>query len=92
MINREQMEKEYKPLFERRKFGAIVMVPLAAGFLSGVYNDGNLPEGSVLKHCKDSGKPRPTLLYESLMGDAVKAKYLKISNAVAQIAKEMGCT
>jgi len=92
MINREQMEKEYEPLFERRQFGAIVMEPLAAGFLSGAYNDGNLPEGSFLKHCKNSGKPRPGLLYESLMGDAVKAQHLEISNAVAEVAKEMGCT
>lgn len=92
MINRDQMEKEYKPLFERRQYGAIVMVPLAAGFLTGIYNDGNLPEGSILKHCKESGKPRPGLLYESLMGDSVKAKYLKISNAVAEVAKEMECT
>lgn len=46
MMARERFEKEYVPLFERRNIGTTIWSPLAAGFLTGKYNDGMIPEGS----------------------------------------------
>jgi aryl-alcohol dehydrogenase-like predicted oxidoreductase len=43
---RERVENEYRTLFEARQYGTTVFSPLCFGFLTGKYNDGNLPEGS----------------------------------------------
>jgi len=46
MMNRDRMEREYLPLFERHNMGTTIWSPLAGGILTGKYNDGNIPEGS----------------------------------------------
>jgi aryl-alcohol dehydrogenase-like predicted oxidoreductase len=49
MLHRTRMEKDYRALFEKYGYGTTVWSPLAQGFLSGRYNDGNIPDDSRLK-------------------------------------------
>lgn len=50
LLTRDKMEKEYRSLFEKYKYGTTVWSPLAQGFLSGRYNDGNIPDDSRVKN------------------------------------------
>jgi aryl-alcohol dehydrogenase-like predicted oxidoreductase len=43
MFNREKLESEYRPLFKTYGIGTMLWSPLAAGMLSGKYNDGVVP-------------------------------------------------
>jgi voltage-dependent potassium channel beta subunit len=47
MFERFKMEQDYLPVFKNMGLGTTVWSPLAAGFLTGKYNDG-IPEGSRL--------------------------------------------
>lgn len=47
MFERFKMEQDYLPVFQNTGLGTTIWSPLAAGFLSGKYNDG-IPEGSRL--------------------------------------------
>lgn len=91
MMSRERFEKEYIPLFERRNIGTTIWSPLAAGFLTGKYNDGTIPEGS-----------RAELFYKTgghlaeranvFLGEKNKERALKMLNGLADIAKDIGFT
>lgn len=89
MIFREAMEKGYRSLFEKHRYGSTVWSPLAQGFLSGKYNDGNIPQdsrvnkfdamwGSILVHRYFTGK--------------TKEQIIKVGLGLAEIAKELGYT
>lgn len=47
LFEREKMEKEYLQLFTNQGMGTTIWSPMAAGFLSGKYNEG-IPKGSRL--------------------------------------------
>ncbi len=47
MFRREKLEKEYVPIFKNIGLGTTIWSPLAAGVLTGKYNNG-IPEGSRL--------------------------------------------
>ncbi len=47
MFRREKLEKEYLPIFKNIGLGTTIWSPLAAGVLTGKYNNG-IPEGSRL--------------------------------------------
>ena len=47
MFERFKMEQDYLPVFQNVGLGTTIWSPLAAGFLTGKYNDG-FPEGSRL--------------------------------------------
>lgn len=47
MFERFKMEQDYKPVFRNVGMGTTIWSPLAAGFLTGKYNNG-IPEGSRL--------------------------------------------
>jgi voltage-dependent potassium channel beta subunit len=47
LFNREKLEKEYLQIFNNIGMGTTIWSPLAAGLLTGKYNDG-IPEGSRL--------------------------------------------
>ena len=47
LFNRENMEREYLPLFDNYGLGSTIWSPLSSGLLTGKYNDG-IPEGSRL--------------------------------------------
>ncbi len=47
LFHRDRMENEYAPIFEQFQMGTTIWSPLAAGVLTGKYNDG-IPKGSRL--------------------------------------------
>ncbi len=40
MFTRERLEREYAPLYQELGYGSTIFTPLAAGLLTGKYNDG----------------------------------------------------
>jgi len=47
MLHRDKFEKEYRSLYERFGYGTTTWSPLAAGVLTGKYNNGITPEDSI---------------------------------------------
>lgn len=74
---RERFESEYAYLFRRHNYGTTIWSPLCCGLLSGKYNDGSKPEGSIAPRYFGEGKTEKTL---------------KLLNGLGDIAKEVGCT
>ena len=83
------MEKEYRSLFEKYKYGTTVWSPLAQGFLAGKYNDGNIPDDSRFNRWDPfwSG-----WLIHTYFSGASKEKIIKVGTGLAAIAKELGYT
>ena len=55
MMWRDRMEREHKPLFERRMMGTTIWSPLAGSVLTGKYNDGGIPENSRIELAYKTG-------------------------------------
>jgi voltage-dependent potassium channel beta subunit len=84
MFEREKVEKEFKPLYEKYHIGLTTWSPLASGVLTGKYNDG-IPEGSRLS--KFSGLTK-TLEKEGLLSEKSIEKVRKLT----EIAKSLDVT
>ncbi len=87
MVYRERFEKEYRSLYEKYGYGTTVWSPLAQGFLSGRYNDGNIPEDSRMN------KWDPFMaasIHQMYLAGGKKEKLIKICQATAEVAKELG--
>ena len=81
LLHRDRVEKEYAPLYERHGMGTTIWSPLAAGLLTGKYNDG-IPDDSRL------GLPAYSWLRDSLLeNDGAR---LKTVRALAPIAADLG--
>lgn len=89
MLNRDKMEKDYRSIFEKYHYGTTVWSPLAQGFLSGRYNDGNIPEDSRIN--KWDPFWGNLISYQYFSGEK-KEKLLKVCRGLAEIAKELGYT
>jgi len=84
-LNHTRFEVEYKPLFDKYKYGTTVFGALASGLLSGKYNDG-IPEGSRLDiHAKELPGLAASLTQESGLAKIEKIKKL------AEVAAELDC-
>ena len=78
---REQVEKEYAPLYEDMGLGLTTYSPLASGLLSGKYADG-IPERS-----------RASLAdYEWLRNIAADPRVKAITGELGEVAHRLGCT
>lgn len=44
MFVRFKCESDFQPLYDKYGMGTTIWSPLAGGYLSGKYNDGNIPE------------------------------------------------
>lgn len=82
------MEKDFRSLFEKHGYGTTVWSPLAQGFLSGRYNDGNIPEDSRANTWDFWG----SWLKNTYFTGEKKEKLLMICRGLAEIAKELGYT
>jgi len=80
------MEKDYVRLFENYGYGTTIWSPLGGGFLSGKYNDGNLPDGSRYK----DNETFKDFSWEKYIGDKVRDKTLKILKTLKDTADELG--
>lgn len=90
LLNRANVEGHYVPLFEKYGHGTTIYSPLAGGYLTGKYNDGNIPEDTRYSPGKFSAA-----VIESLNAMYVgkdKELFLKRLRGLGEIAKEMKCT
>ena len=83
------MESDYRSLFEKHGYGTTVWSPLAQGFLSGRYNDGNIPEDSRFNK------------WDPFWGKNIIARYfsadkkdyvVRVGKGLTEIAAELGYT
>jgi voltage-dependent potassium channel beta subunit len=81
MLERDRVEREYLPVYERLGYGTTIWSPLASGVLSGKYNEG-VPKGSRLD------LPNMGWLKDEVLGTERINKVRKLT----AIAKELGCT
>jgi len=90
MLSRQDVEKELGPLFDNHGYGTTIYSPLAGGFLSGKYNDGNIPEDSRYANpwCSDS----LAMDYEKYFESEKRDDFLKTLKGIAEVAKDIGCT
>jgi len=86
-FHRQRFEVEYKPLYEKYKYGTTIFSPLASGLLTGKYNDG-IPEGSRFAHNKDFFKNT----IGSLNEQEGMAKINKVKELTELAKKEFDCS
>jgi len=82
LFNRERIEDEYQPLFERYGLGTTTWSPLASGILTGKYNDG-FPSDSRLNL---SGYEWLKKLWTGARGEARLSQVRELT----ALAKDMG--
>lgn len=83
------MERNYRSLFEKYGYGTTVWSPLAQGFLSGKYNDGNVPEDSRIKKWDPF---QSYVILNRYFTGKTKEQVMKVGQGLAEIAKELGYT
>ncbi|KAG1535655.1 hypothetical protein G6F47_009557 [Rhizopus delemar] len=88
MLNRERVEKEYLPMFQKYKLGTCIWSPLASGLLSGKYNDGIIPPYTRLAI---QDHPVINRLRAGFFSEEGRRKLEKIK-MVCSIAQRLGCT
>ncbi|KAL1927552.1 hypothetical protein VTP01DRAFT_3789 [Rhizomucor pusillus] len=88
MLNRERVEKEYLPLYQKFKMGICTWSPLASGLLTGKYNDGVIPPYSRLAI---QDHPVINRLRNGYFSEEGRRKIEKIK-LICQIAQRLGCT
>ncbi|CAG9314359.1 unnamed protein product [Blepharisma stoltei] len=88
MFDRGTFERDYAPVFDQYGLGTTVWSPLCQGFLSGRYNDGNIPEGRLInspfldyfKEC-----------YDKYIGSRKEAA-IRTLTGLKTVADELGCS
>lgn len=81
MFHREKMENEYLQVFRNVGLGTTIWSPLAAGVLTGKYNEG-IPEGSRLA----------IKGFEWLAAKQLNEKRIEKVRQLSNIANELGCS
>lgn len=81
MFNRDKVEAEFLPLYQNLGYGTTTFSPLAAGLLTGKYNQG-IPEGSRFS-MKNLDWLKESLYKQELIENVKK---------LAPIATDLGCT
>jgi voltage-dependent potassium channel beta subunit len=87
MLVRDKFECEFGHLFDKYKMGSTIWSPLAGGLLTGKYNNGEATEGRF-SHVTDRSADK----YKNMFNPENKEKSIKMMTALADIAKELGCT
>ncbi|CAO3699019.1 unnamed protein product [Rhizopus stolonifer] len=88
MMNRERIEKEYLPMYQKYKLGTCTWSPLASGLLSGKYNDGIVPP-----YTRMAIQDHPVInrLRAGFFSEEGRRKLEKIK-IVCGMAQRLGCT
>lgn len=82
MVFRERVEKEYAGLYEKHGLGLTIFSPLKSGFLSGKYNNMEIPQGSRLQSSeKDPYISTVTAKFKA--GDPEVVRNVTIARAIA---------
>lgn len=88
MLYRERVEKEFTLFTEDYGYGFTVWSPLAAGILTGKYNDG-FPEGSRFSLEKNE---KFKFIFDMYLGDDVKEVTVEKLKKLQVIAERIGCS
>ncbi|KAI8887016.1 Aldo/keto reductase [Backusella circina FSU 941] len=88
MLNRERVEKEYLPMYQKYRLGVCTWSPLASGLLSGKYNEGKIPPYTRLAI---QDHPVINRLRAGFFSEEGKRKLDKVK-LMCNIAKRIGCT
>ncbi|KIO32216.1 hypothetical protein M407DRAFT_66957, partial [Tulasnella calospora MUT 4182] len=86
-FHRQRFEVEYKPLYQKYRYGTTVFSALASGLLTGKYNNG-IPEDSRFSNNADFFKNT----IDSLTKEEGLEKIRKVKDLTALAEKELGCT
>jgi len=87
LLERERMEKEYLPFFDRFNMGTTIYSPLAGGFLTGKL----LKE--IPKDSRTSSNPVfKSIFYDPYMTETTKETSIARIKGLQEIAKELKCT
>jgi voltage-dependent potassium channel beta subunit len=81
MFERDKVEREYLPLYEKLGYGTTTWSPLASGVLSGKYNDG-IPKGTRLN--------LPDMAW--LKDEVLQGGRIEKVRKLAAVAKDVGCS
>lgn len=88
MLIRNKVEGEFRRFFEKGLLGTTLFSPLAAGMLTGRYNDGNISAGGRF----DQKDPVMQWVWAKYWSEESKPKTIKMMHALADLAKELNCT
>ncbi|KAG8917229.1 hypothetical protein FRC00_013874, partial [Tulasnella sp. 408] len=86
-FHRQRFEVEYKPLFQKYRYGTTIFSALASGVLTGKYNNG-IPEDSRFSNNPDFFKNT----IDSLTKEEGLEKIRKVRELTTFAEKELGCT
>ncbi|KAI0033952.1 NADP-dependent oxidoreductase domain-containing protein [Vararia minispora EC-137] len=88
LFKRERPEKEYDPLYKKYNIGTTVFSALAAGMLTGKYNEGVIPSGSRFDTNRDFYKGKDEFLLSE--EGQLQIKQVKALTEIAE--KDLGCS
>ncbi|KAG9050720.1 hypothetical protein FS837_003058 [Tulasnella sp. UAMH 9824] len=86
-FHRQRFEVEYKPLYQKYRYGTTIFSALASGVLTGKYNNG-IPDDSRFSNNADFFKNT----VDSLTKEEGLEKIRKVKELTALAEKELGCT
>lgn len=86
LLQRDNMEQEYRNLFEKKLLGTTVWSPLASGVLTGKYNEG-IPEGS-----RFDTNPDLLRIFNQYFSEEKKEKTIEALKKLKAIADRFGCS
>ena len=84
MFEREKIEREFAPLYEKVGLGTTVWSPLASGLLTGKYNDGDPGDTRI-------SMPTYSWLREQFETDEARGRLEKVKQ-LAEVAGDLGVT
>ena len=84
MFEREKVEREFAPLYEKVGLGTTVWSPLASGLLTGKYNDGDPGDTRI-------SMPMYSWLREQFETDKARRRLEKVKQ-LARVASDLGVT
>ncbi|EAR84396.1 aldo/keto reductase family oxidoreductase (macronuclear) [Tetrahymena thermophila SB210] len=88
MLVRDRFEADFVRLFDKHKMGAAIWSPLAYGFLTGKYNDGNIPQGS--RKASSNFQDFVDIAWDQFFGEGKREKTLQALRNLEALAKELG--
>jgi len=88
MLERENMERNLRDVFQARRYGTTIWGPVCAGLLTGKFNDGTRPEGT--RGALAVGHAFLHHRWEKYLGADNIEKTTKTLQALGELAKEEG--
>lgn len=90
---RKKFEGDYAPLYEKHKYGTTVWSPLAGGYLTGKYNNRQMPQGARYSEMQKYWNPVVSKkILSSYIIDGDEELFHKRLEGLAKVAKEFNCS